>query len=175
MFLLHHQAVIEQVATSRATTSTCGSLVLVGVEWSTKIEELLQKNLKLEEELKNLRTTSEGKLREDSHQFDQCLDASSNKLKRLQGESGGLFAKSMDFSEEVQALESAQKTQFSQLDEEIEKEGLAVVQIVGSLTHLRDALTMKNDPDRQFFTPPVTFTLDNFHERINNNEFWLSP
>ena len=36
--------------------------------------------MKLEEELKNLRTTSEGKLREDSHQFDQCLDASSNKL-----------------------------------------------------------------------------------------------
>ena len=85
------------------------------------------------------------------------------------------FCQSMGFSEEVQALESAQKIQFSQLDEEIEKEGLAVVQIVGSLTHLHDALMMKNDPDRQFLIPPVTFTLDNFHERINNNEFWLSP
>jgi hypothetical protein len=32
-----------------------------------------------------------------------------------------------------------------------------------------------NNPDRQFLTPPVTFTLDNFHERKDNNEFWLSP
>ena len=145
------------------------------MEWTAKVEELLQENLKLEEELKCLRTTSKEKLQEDSHQFDQCLDASSNELKRLQGESDGLFAKSMGFSEEVQALENAQKTQFSQVNEEIEKEGLVVVQTVGSLTHLRHALVTKSDPDSQFLTPPVTFTLDNFHKRKNNNEFWLSP
>ena len=145
------------------------------MEWSAKIEELLQKNLKLGEELKNFKTTNLEKLKDDSLQFDECLDASSNELKRLQGESDGLFAKSMGFSEEVQALEDTQKTQFSQVDEEIEKEGVAIVQMGGSLTRLRDILMIKNDPDTQFFTPPVTFTLHHFHERKDNNEFWLSP
>ena len=145
------------------------------MEWSAKVEELLQINLSLGVELKNFKTTSEEKFREDSHQLDQKLDASSNELKCLQEESDGLFAKSMGFSEEVQALEDTQKTQFSQVDEKIEKEGVAVVQMGGSLTRLRDILMIKNDPDRQFLTPPVTFTLDNFHERKDNNEFWLSP
>ena len=145
------------------------------MEWSAKVEELLQTNLSLGVELKNFKTTSEEKFREDSHQLDQKLDASSNELKCLQEESDGLFAKSMGFSEEVQALEDTQKTQFSQVDEKIEKEGVAVVQMGGSLTRLRDILMIKNDPDRQFLTPPVTFTLDNFHERKDNNEFWLSP
>ena len=145
------------------------------MEWSAKVEELLQKNLKLGEELKNFKTTNLEKLKEDSRQFDECLNASNNELKRLQRESDGLFAKSMGFSEEVQALEDTQKTQFSQVDEEIEKEGLAVIRMGGSLTCLRDILMIKNDPDRQFFTPPVTFTLHNFHERKNNDEFWLSP
>ena len=147
----------------------------LGMEWSEKVEEMLQKNLKLEEELKNLKTTNLDKLKEDSRQFDECLDASSTELKRLQEESDGLFAKSMSFNEEVQALEDAQKKQFSHMDEEIEKEGLAVAQMGGSLTHLRDVLTIKNDPDRQFLTPPVAFALDNFRERKYNNEFWLSP
>ena len=35
----------------------------------------------------------------------------------------------------------------------------------GSLTLLCDILMIKNGPDRQFLTPPVTFTLDNFYER----------
>ena len=145
------------------------------MEWSAKVEELLQTNLSLGVELKNFKTKSEEQFRRDSHQLDQKLDACSNELKRLQEESDGLFAKSMGFSEEVQALEDAQKTQFSQLDKEIEKEGVAVVQMGGSLTRLRDVLMIKNDPDRQFLTPPVTFTLDNFHERKDNGEFWLSP
>ena len=136
---------------------------------------MLQKNLKLEKELKNFKTTNLDKLKEESRQFDECLNASSTELKRLQEESDGLLAKSMSFSEEVQALEDAQKKQFSHMDEEIEKEGLAVAQMGGSLTRLRDALMIKNDPDRQFLTPPVTFTLDNFRERKDNNEFWLSP
>ena len=145
------------------------------MEWSAKVEVLLQRNLSLGEELKNFKTTSEEKLSQESQQLDQKLNTSSNELKHLQEESDGLFAKSMGFSEEIQALENSQKTQFSQVDEEIEKEGQAVVQMGGSLTLLRDALMIKNDPDRQFFTPPVTFTLDNFQERKNNNEFWLSP
>ena len=145
------------------------------MEWSAKVEELLQRNLKLGEEIKDFKTTTEEKLREDFQQFDQCLNASSNELKCLQEESDSLFAKSMGFSEEVQALENSQKKQFSQMDEEIEKEDLAVVQMGGSLTRLHDILMIKNDPDRQFLTPPVTFTLDNFHERKDNNEIWLSP
>ena len=40
----------------------------------------------------------------------------------------------MGFSEEVQVLENAQKTQFSQVDEEKEKDGLAIMQMGGSLT-----------------------------------------
>ena len=47
----------------------------------------------------------------------------------------GPFAKSMGFNEDIQALENAQKTKFSQVDEEIEKEGLAVVQMGAWLTH----------------------------------------
>ena len=145
------------------------------MEWNGKVEELLQKNLKLGEDLKDFKAANLEKLREDSRQFDECLDAGSNELKRLRGESDGLLAKSMSFSEEIQVLEDAQKKQFSKMDEEIEKEGLAVVQMGGSLTRLRDILMIKNDPDRQFLTPPVTFTLDNFHQRKDNNEFWLSP
>ena len=110
------------------------------MEWSEKVEEMLQKSLKLEKELKNFKTTNLDKLKEESHQFDECLNASSTELKRLQEESDGLLA-----------------------------------QMGGSLTHLRDALMIKNDPDRQFLTPPVTFTLDNFRARKDNNEFWLSP
>ena len=139
------------------------------------MEELLQQNFKLGEEIKDFKTTTEEKLREGFHQFDQCLDASCNELKRLQEESDNLFAKSMGFSEEVQVLEDTQKKQLSQMDEEIEKEGLAVIQMGGLLTRLRDVLMIKNDPDRQFLTPPVTFTLDKFHERKHNNEIWLSP
>ena len=145
------------------------------MEWSAQVEELLQNSLKLGEELKNFKTKTEEKLSQDSHQFDQALDASSNELKCLQEESDGLFAKSMGFSEDVQAVENEQKKQFSQVNEEIEKESIAVAQMGGSLTHLRDILMVKNDPDRQFFTPPVTFTLDNFHERKDNEEIWLSP
>ena len=145
------------------------------VEWSAKVEELLQKNLTLGVELKNFKTTAEDKLRRDSHQLAQKLDASNNELKHLQEESDGLFARSVGFSEGVQALEDAQKTLFDGVDKEIEKEGVAIEQMGGSLTCLRDVLMIKNDPDRQFLTPPVTFTLDNFHERKDNNEFWLSP
>ena len=145
------------------------------MEWSAKVEELLQKNLSLGVELRNFKVTSEERLRQVSLQLDQKLDASSNELKYLQEDSDGLVAKAMCFNEEVQISEEAQKTQFSQVDEKIEKEGLAVAQMGGSLTRLRDALMIKNDPDRQFLTPPVTFTLDNFHERKDNNEFWLSP
>ena len=145
------------------------------MEWSAQVEKLLQNSLKLGEELKNFKTTSEEKLSQDSHQFDQALDASSNELKRLQEESDGLFARSMGFSEDVQALENEQKKQFSEVDKEIEKESIAVAQMGGSLTHLRDILMVKNVPDRQFFTPPVTFTLDNFHERKDNEQIWLSP
>ena len=145
------------------------------MEWSAQVEELLQNSLKLGEELKNFKTKTEEKLSQDSHQFDQTLDASSNELKCLQEESDGLFAKSMGFSEDVQAVENEQKKQFSQVNEEIEKEGIAVTQIGGSLTRLRDILMVKNDPDRQFFTPPITFTLDNFCERKDNEEIWLSP
>ncbi len=145
------------------------------MEWSAKVEELLQKNLSLGVELKNFKTTSEERLRQDSLQLDQKLDASSKELKCLQEESDGLYAQSMGFGEEVQVLKDAQKTQFSQVNEKIEKEGLTVRQMERSLIRLRDVLTIKNDPDRLFLTPPVTFTLDNFHERKDNNEFWLSP
>ena len=145
------------------------------MECSARVEELLQKNLSLGVELKNFKATSEERSRQVSLQVDQKLDASSNELKCLQEDSDGLLAKAMCFNEEVQVLEEAQKTQFSQVDEKVEKEGLAVAQMGGSLTHLRDALMIKNDPDRRFLTPPVTFTLDNFHERKDNNEFWLSP
>ena len=144
-------------------------------EWSAQVEELLQDSLKLGEELKDFKTKTEEKLSQDSHQFDQALDASSNELKRLQEESDGLFARSMGFSEEVQALEDEQKKQFSEVNKEIEKESIAVAQMGGSLTRLRDILMVKNDPDRQFFTPPVMFTLDNFHERKEKEQIWLSP
>ena len=145
------------------------------MEWSEKVEELLQKSLKLGEEIKDLKTITENNIREGSHQFDESLDASSAALKHLQEESDSLYAKSMDFSEEVQALEDAQKKKFSELDEEIQKEGLEVEQMGGSLTRLCDILTIKNDPVRQYFTPPVTFTLDKFHERKYDSEIWLSP
>jgi hypothetical protein len=145
------------------------------MEWSEKVEQLLQKSLQLGEELMDFKTTNLDKLKEDSRQFDECLDASITELKRLQGESGGVFAKSMSLSEEVQLLGDSQRKQFNQMDQEIEKEGLAVRQMGGSLTRLCDVLRIKNDPDRLFLTPPVTFTLDNFHERKDNNEFWLSP
>ena len=78
------------------------------MEWSEKVEELLQKSLKLGEEIKDLKTITENNIREGSHQFDESLDASSAALKHLQEESDSLYAKSMDFSEEVQALEDAQ-------------------------------------------------------------------
>ena len=162
----------SRMCTGLETTPLVGKGVM---EWSAKVEELLQTSLNLGVELKNFKTTAEEKLRQESHQLDEKLDASSNELKCLQEESDGLFARSMGFSEEVQALKDAQTTQFSQVDEEIEKEGIAVVQIGGSLTRLCDALMIKKDPDAQFFTPPVTFTLDNFHERKDNNDFWLSP
>ena len=138
------------------------------------MEELLQHNLKLEE-LRNFKTTTEERLSKDFYQFDQCLEASSNELKRLQEESDGLFAKSMCFSEEIQALEDVQKKEFGKIDKEIEKEGVAVVQMGGSLARLRDVLMIKNDPDKHFPTPPITFTLDNFHERKLNREIWFSP
>ena len=114
------------------------------MEWSARVEELLQKNLSLGVELKNFKATSEERLRQVSLQLDQKLDASSNELKCLQEDSDGLLAKAMCFNEEVQVLEEAQKTQFSQVDEKVEKEGLAVAQMGGSLTHLRDALMIKN-------------------------------
>ena len=65
------------------------------MEWSEKVEEMLQNNLKLEKELKNFKTTNLDKLKEESHQFDECLNASSTEPKRLQEESDGLLAKSM--------------------------------------------------------------------------------
>ena len=140
-----------------------------------KVEALLQQNLKLEDGLRNFKATTEEQLRKDSYQFDQCLEASSNELKRLQEECDNLFARNIGFSEEIQALKDTQKKQFNQVDKEIEKEGLAVVQMGGSLARLRDVLMIKNDPDAQFFTPPVTFNLDNFHERKHNRDIWFSP
>lgn len=145
------------------------------MEWSAKVENLLHENLKVREELEDFKTKTEEKLRGESNQLNQCLDTSSSELKTLQEESDGLYAKSMSFSEEVQALESAQKKQFTEMDKEIKKRGLAVVQLGSSLAHLGDILRMKNDSARQFFTPPVTFTLDNFHARKSNDEIWLSP
>ena len=79
------------------------------MEWCVKAEELLQKNLKLGEDLKDFKTANLEKLSEDSRQFEECLDASSNELKCLRGESDGLLAESMSFSKEIQVLEDAQK------------------------------------------------------------------
>ena len=70
------------------------------MEWCVKAEELLQKNLKLGEDLKDFKTANLEKLSEDSCQFEECLDANSNELKRLRGESDGLLAESMSFSKE---------------------------------------------------------------------------
>lgn len=145
------------------------------MDWCAQVEGLLQTSLRLGEELKNFKACTETKLRHDSRQLDQSLDASGNGLKRLQEESDGLLARSLEFSEGIQSLENEQKAQFSQVDEVIEKEGQAVVQMEGSLTRLREVFTIKNDPDRQFPVPPVTFTLDNFHERKDNGEAWHSP
>ena len=49
------------------------------MEWSAKVEVLLQKNLSLGEELKNFKTTIEEKLSQESQQLDQKLDASANR------------------------------------------------------------------------------------------------
>ena len=65
------------------------------MEWSAKVEELLQKNLSLGVELNNFKATSEERLRQVSLQLDQKLDASSNELKFLQEDSDGLLAKKM--------------------------------------------------------------------------------
>ena len=106
------------------------------MEWCIKVEELLQKNLKLGEDLKDFKTANLEKLSEDSRQFDECLDANSNEVKCLWGESDGLLANSMSFSVEIQVLEDAQKKQFSKTDKKIEKEGLAVNCTNGRLTHM---------------------------------------
>lgn len=80
------------------------------MEWSGKVEGLLQQNMNLEDEFRNFKATIEEQLRkEDSYQFDQCLEASSNELKCLQEECDNLFARNVGFNEEIQALKDTQK------------------------------------------------------------------
>lgn len=145
------------------------------MEWSTLVEELLQKSLKLGEDMEIFKTSAEENSRKASYRLDQKLEASSKELKQLQEESDSLFARSIGVSEEVQAVKNSQKTHFNQVDEEIAHKSTVIEQMAYSLTRLRDILSIKNDPERQFFTPPVTFTLENFHERKNTNDCWFSP
>ena len=70
------------------------------MEWSARVEELLQKNLSLGVELKNFKATSEERLRQVSLQLDQKLDASSNELK---------------FNSDIQPLRASSKSKISQL------------------------------------------------------------
>ena len=155
-----HRRVGEEVAT---------------MDWRAQVEELLQSSLKLGKELKNFKDSTKAKLNQDSLQLDLKLENTSKNLRDLQEESDGLFARSVGFSEGILSLENQQKAHFSEVDEEIEREGRAVEQMEGSMARLREIIAIKNDPDWQYLVPPVTFTLDNFQERKLTERTWYSP
>lgn len=145
------------------------------MDWCAKVEKLLKNSLEVGEELRNFKVVTEAQLDRDSRRLDQNLEANGNGLKQLQEESDGLFARCMGFSEDVLSLENEQKSRFSQVDQEIEKEGEAVAQAADSIVRVRDVFAIKNDPNRQFLIPPTTFILDNFYERREKREKWYSP
>ena len=145
------------------------------MDWRVQAEELLQTSLRLREDLKNFKVSTETKIVQDSLKLDEKLENTSKNLKDLQEESDGLLARGVGFEDEVLALENQQKAQFIQADGDIGKEVQTVAQVAGAMTRLREAIAIKNDPNWQCLTPPVTFTLDNFHERKENGFVWYSP
>ena len=82
-------------------------------EWCTKIEGLLQTSLQIQEELRTLKTLTKTEIEDTITKIDQGLTESDKKLKSLQVESDELIAKNLEFSADVQKLETEQKAELT--------------------------------------------------------------
>ena len=145
------------------------------MDWCAEAEQLLQSSLRLGDDLEEFKTSTKARIERESLETDKKLDAIGSGLRRLQEESDGLLAKSMGFGDDAHAVENEQKTQFGRVEEELQSEETSILRAQATLGRLREILATKNDPDQQFPLPPITFTLDNFHERKIAEDSWYSP
>ena len=144
-------------------------------EWCTKVEGLLQTSLQIQEDLRTLKTATKTEIEDTITKIDQGLAESDNKLKSLQVESDALVAKNMDFSADIQKLETEQKMELAKARQALEEGRQDIEKAENSLKRLCNVFTVKNDPNKVFNYPPVTFTLTNFHELKDNDDVWYSP
>ena len=144
-------------------------------EWCTKVEGLLQTSLQIQEDLRTLKTATKAEIEDTITKIDQGLAESDNKLKSLQVESDALVAKNMGFSDDVQKLETEQKMELAKARQALEEGRQDIEKAENSLKRLCNVFTVKNDPNKVFNYPPVTFTLTNFHELKDNDDVWYSP
>ena len=144
-------------------------------EWCTKVEGLLQTSLQIQEELRTLKTATKTEIEDTITKIDQGLTESDNKLKNLQVESDELIAKNLEFSADVQKLETEQRTELAKARQALKEGRQDIEKAENSLKRLCNVFTVKNDPNKVFNYPPVTFTLTNFHELKDNDDVWYSP
>ena len=144
-------------------------------EWCVKVEGLLHTSLRVEEELRNLRSSTETEIEDTITKIDQGLADSGDRLKQLQEESDSLFARNMEFSEGIQALETEQRIELKKARDALEEGRQDIEKAESSLRKLCNVFAVRNDPERVFNYPPVTFTLNDYHERKERDEIWYSP
>lgn len=144
-------------------------------EWCSKLEELLHTSLQIQEELNNFKDSTKTEIENTITKIDQGLAESDSNLRELQVESDELVANNLDFSSEIQRLEAEQKAELAKARKALEDGRREIENAESSLKRLCNVFTVKNDPNKVFNYPPVTFTLTNFHEHKDNNDVWCSP
>ena len=144
-------------------------------EWRTKVEGLLHTSLQIQEELRNLKTSTKTEIEDTITKIDTGLTEGDNKLKHLQVESDELVAKNIKFSADVQKLEAEQKAELTKARQALEEGRRDIEKAENSLKRLCNVFAVKNDPKKVFNYPPVNFTLANFHEHKDNDDVWYSP
>ena len=144
-------------------------------EWCKKVDELLQTSLQIEKDLRELKTSTKTEMEDTFVKINQGLADSATKLEQIQEESDSMVARNMQFSEEVEVFESKQKDELDKTRRVIEKTRDDIENAEKSLERLCNVFAVKNDPEKVFNYPPVTFTLSRFHDQRDNNEVWYSP
>jgi len=72
-------------------------------------------------------------------------------------------------------MKQKQEAHEKQLKAEVETQSADIEKLEAFLHRTRDVLEIRSDPARELLTPPVTFVMDRFEERKENDETWISP
>lgn len=166
--------ILLRVRTSQ-TASNAESANMAEEEWCVKLEELLQTNLRTEEELRRLKTLAKKEIADTVTGIEHGQSDTSSKLRLLQEVGDNLMARSMGFSEEVQTFETRQKSELENAREALRVGRQDIEKAENSLKSLCNVFAVINDPKKVFNYSPVTFTLSNFHQRKEADEIWFSP